>query len=60
MEQRKEKRGPEKSRIELAERVREVLRELEDKLKPLCETALADACTTNFGEMISSEYKKLK
>ncbi len=58
MEERKEKRGPEESRIELAERVREVLRELEEKLKPLCETALADACTTHFIEMISSEYKK--
>ncbi len=58
MEERKEKRGPEESRIELAERVREVLRELEEKLKPLCETALADACTTHFREMISSEYKK--
>ena len=58
MEERKEKRGPEESRIELAERIREVLRELEDKLKPLCESALAEACTTHFREMISSEYRK--
>ncbi len=57
MEGLKERRGPEESRIELAERVREVLRELEEKLKPLCERSLAEACTRHFREMISSEYR---
>ncbi len=56
MEGLKQRRGPEESRIELAERVREVLRELEEKLKPLCEKSLAEACTRHFREMISSEY----
>jgi DNA sulfur modification protein DndD len=57
MEDRKERRGPNENRIELAERIREVLRELEDKLKPLCEKSLADACTKHFREMISAEYR---
>jgi DNA sulfur modification protein DndD len=58
MEGKKERRGPEETRIELAERVREVLRELEEKLKPLCEKSLAEACTKHFREMISVEYRK--
>jgi DNA sulfur modification protein DndD len=57
MEGLKQRRGPEENRIELAERVREVLRELEEKLKPLCEKSLAEACTKHFREMISSEYR---
>ena len=60
MEGLKQRRGPEENRIELAERVREVLRELEDKLKPLCEKNLAEACTQHFREMISSEYSRHK
>ncbi len=57
MEGLKQRRGPEESRIELSERVREVLREMEEKLKPLCEKSLAEACTKHFREMISAEYR---
>jgi DNA sulfur modification protein DndD len=57
MEALKQKRGPEEDRLDLAERVREVLREIEDKLKPLCLQSLEKACTKHFREMISSEYK---
>ncbi len=60
MEGLKERRGPEENRIELAERVREVLRDLEEKLTPLCRQSLADACTKHFREMISDEYRKHK
>jgi DNA sulfur modification protein DndD len=60
MEGLKQRRGPDQNRIDLAERVREVLRELEDKLKPLCEKSLAEACTKHFREMISSEYRNHK
>ncbi len=58
MEESKKKRGPEEGRIELADRVRRAIASLEDQLKPLCEGALATACTKHFRQMISGEYKQ--
>lgn len=58
MEAMKERRGPEEDRIELAERAREALRDIEDELKPLCVRAIEAACTKHFRAMISQEYAK--
>ena len=58
MEASRKERGPEEGRIELADRIRRVIGELEECLKPLCEDALAECCTKHFAAMISSEYRQ--
>ena len=57
MEAKKQKRGPEESRIDQAQRVREVLQEVQGQLRPLCIRALEERCTAHFREMISGEYR---
>lgn len=60
MEGLKQRRGPEEDRIDLAERAREVLRDVEGKLRPLCVSSLEECCTKHFREMISVEYRSHK
>lgn len=57
MEERQDKRGPVERRLEVAERIRDVIRDTREQLVPLCRTAIAKACTAHFTEMISDEYR---
>lgn len=57
MENLQRKLGPVEQKLDVAERVREVIRDLRDKLVPLCKDSLAASCTKHFRQMISSEYK---
>lgn len=60
MEERQTKRGPAEQRLEVAERVRDVIRTTREQLVPLCRSAIADACTEHFSQMISDEYRRFK
>ena len=58
MEERQTKREPAEQKLEVAERVRDVIRATREQLIPLCRTAIAAACTEHFSAMISNEYRK--
>lgn len=58
MEERQTKREPAEQRLEVAERVRDVIRATREQLVPLCRSAIASACTEHFSAMISDEYRK--
>lgn len=60
MEERQTKRGPAEQKLEVAERVRNVIRETRERLVPLCRTSIAEACSVHFSQMISDEYRKFR
>lgn len=58
MEQLRRKMGPVEHRLDMAERVREVIDDATDELARACKAALEHACTQHFRRMITSEYHK--
>lgn len=60
MEERQTRRGPAEQKLEVAERVRSVFRDTRERLIPLCRSAIAEACTEHFSQMISVEYRKFR
>lgn len=60
MEGIQRKVGPVVDRVELAERMRNVIRETRDQLVPLCKSSLEESCTKHLREMISGEYRRFR
>jgi DNA sulfur modification protein DndD len=58
MEQLQRQMGPVAQRLEIAERVREVIDDGVDELAKACKDALERACTKHFRHMITSEYQR--
>ena len=57
MESIKRKLGPVEERLEVGERVRDVIRDTRDRLVPLCRENIAQACAEHFRNMISDEFR---
>jgi DNA sulfur modification protein DndD len=60
MENLRQKFGPLEQRIDVAQRVREVIADIKDQLVPLCKEALEAHCSEHFREMISPELRQHK
>lgn len=57
LENVKRKLGPVEQRLEVAERVKSVVRDLRKEIVPLCRGQLERRCTEHLREMISDEYR---
>jgi DNA sulfur modification protein DndD len=60
MEGRQEKVSPIQQKLDIAQRVRDLVDDAKDQLVTICKDALEDRCTKHFRAMISDEYTKFK
>jgi DNA sulfur modification protein DndD len=60
MSNARERVEPIEERLQVADRVRAVIRDTREKLVPLCKASLEERCTHHLREMISGEYRRYR